>query len=276
MWLCFVVADSCRELQYDETTQDCFVFQAVVRGSVLSGDMSDVLKFMEREISGKELTKASPYSVGFLGVPVMAEDSGDSGRDNLNDASNVNQLTESEQNLSLGRETITIVGGLLVAGFCAAFIGIGLVLWRRRRQWIHGDSRDDEYPHGFDHDKAPHCFTQPQYSSDEDEHEANVPTGITYREEQDMGYSFNHQVMGVHRPHGSSHRSQADRSLSSSIGSAAGFEMGLSGHPHPYNNFHHRLGNDAASDASDADSWAQTDGTIGSLDLQLEPITAEV
>ena len=30
------------------------------------------------------------------------------------------------------------------------------------------------------------------------------------------------------------------------------------------------------TDASEADSWAQTDGTIGSLEIQLEPVTAEV
>jgi hypothetical protein len=42
--------------------------------------------------------------------------------------------------------------------------------------------------------------------------------------------------------------------------------------------FTNRESNGPASlaDDSDADSWAQTDGTIGSLELQLEPITAEV
>jgi hypothetical protein len=35
------------------------------------------------------------------------------------------------------------------------------------------------------------------------------------------------------------------------------------------------IGIEETSD-SDADSWAQTDGTIGSLEQQLEPITAEV
>jgi len=30
------------------------------------------------------------------------------------------------------------------------------------------------------------------------------------------------------------------------------------------------------NESDDVDSWAQTEGTIGSLELQLEPITAEV
>lgn len=44
--------------------------------------------------------------------------------------------------------------------------------------------------------------------------------------------------------------------------------------PRMYNNGG-TIGIEETSD-SDADSWAQTDGTIGSLELQLEPITAEV
>jgi hypothetical protein len=62
--------------------------------------------------------------------------------------------------------------------------------------------------------------------------------------------------------------------------------MGLHGghvNQNKRNNGHHHhssmFPNQATSSMdgdSDADSWAQTDGTIGSLELQLEPITAEV
>ena len=76
---------------------------------------------------------------------------------------------------------------------------------------------------------------------------AEYPNNITF----DLGNSFKDQLMGVH-------------------GRSSQNKMNMN---HPFGMHHGSV--DAASE-SDADSWAQTDGTIGSLELQLEPITAEV
>jgi len=83
--------------------------------------------------------------------------------------------------------------------------------------------------------------SQPTDESKEEPEEPQPTNNITI----DLGTSFKDQLMGVHA--GPPRRSQPMPAFPSSVASE-----------------------------SDADSWAQTDGTIGSLELQLEPITAEV
>lgn len=80
----------------------------------------------------------------------------------------------------------------------------------------------------------------------------------------DLGNSFKDQLMGLHG-------SGRPGNHPSSTAKRGGMLSSLSAH----GLFRHHSGQSLDGD-SDADSWAQTDGTIGSLELQLEPITAEV
>ena len=59
--------------------------------------------------------------------------------------------------------------------------------------------------------------------------------------------------------------------LGNTLKSQMGMDSGGLYSPQSSTDDHDLLNNDV-----DTDSWAQTEGTIGSLELQLEPITAEV
>jgi hypothetical protein len=253
----FLHSDSCRQLEPD-VSQDCFVYEATATGSVLGNtQIPDVMVFIELLLEGQAL--ASNYSAAFLGVPV-ADPGDEAGRDNLGEPSNLNQQEIASNDP--GRKTITIVGGLLVTAFCCAFLGIVFVLFRRRRHYLKTRqemhltlSKSDLQQY----DTEPHISEDGPSSSPEGvqsvdgSDEELFPNNITF----DLGTSFKDQLMGVHGLGGGPRRP-----------------------PHMSGPYGHSVGPygasvDGASD-SDADSWAQTDGTIGSLELQLEPITAEV
>jgi hypothetical protein len=243
----FVRLETCRELKPDDS-QDCFVYEATATGSVLGNtQIPDVMAFIERLLDGQAL--ASPYSATFLGVPVVDPGTQEDNRNNLGEPSNLNQQETGGNDPA--RKTITIVGGLLVTGFCCAFLGIVFVLWRRRRHYLKTRqemhltlSKSDLQQY----DTEPHSGDGPSSSPIPSvDGEELFPNNITF----DLGTSFKDQLMGVHGQ-GGGHRRPPHMS-----GPYGASDYG------------------GASD-SDADSWAQTDGTIGSLELQLEPITAEV
>jgi len=142
-------------------------------------------------------------------------------------------------------QEVTFVGGLLVAALLAAFLALFFVLYRRRQKFLAAQEMemalsksdmDDISPDGSSKDVRPENI-QPEIGSEEDE---DFPTNYRF----DLATSMKNELFNIH-------------------GRAADA-------PKSYG-----IGIEETSD-SDADSWAQTDGTIGSLELQLEPITAEV
>mmetsp|Transcript_36997 Transcript_36997/g.57366 ORF Transcript_36997/g.57366 Transcript_36997/m.57366 type:complete len:383 (+) Transcript_36997:349-1497(+) len=275
--------DHCREYSFDDVTQDCFVYEALVTGSALGvEEIPDVMAYLEATLKGTSLTQNTPFGVYFLGVPVVDPGASDSGRDNLSPPSNLNEA-EKEIPQNDNGQTITIIGGFLLAAFCVAFLGGALVLWRRRRAYMKHNremhlslskSSDplqqyDTEPHVTISDEeaspsgmkslshrsgsphSPHHNQNPPELSSPTPTEENFPNNITF----DLGTSFKDQLMGVHASSGPHRR------------------------PHHHNHMMAGpFGTAPSADGtdSDADSWAQTDGTIGSLELQLEPITAEV
>lgn len=233
------------------------------------------MDYIEALLEGDTLPSNPDYKVGFLGVLVENQVGEDEIKENLDSPASIkeedtNPSPESEKN------TVTIVGGLLVAAFCFAFIGIILVLYRRRKQYMkdvqlmkHGDleHRYDTEPNmgasSEDLEHAPSSNYNHHHRNmvvDEIEempsNEEDFPNNnITF----DLGTSFKDQLMGRHGggpPRG--HPGTLGAMVSGPYGGGTRMAM-----------------NSDASE-SDADSWAQTDGTIGSLELQLEPITAEV
>jgi hypothetical protein len=231
----------CRELSFDTLTEECHVYEAKFTGNALSGtSMPDVELAVEDLLSNsKNLFVDEKYQVQFLGVPQYMDYYDD--RVSLNPPSNL-----KEQGVEEGLtdpKTITVLGGLLVAAFCLASFGIIVVLWRRRRTQTRRERNTHDIP-------------PKQYTIDEtDEEEPRSPY------QYDIGNSFGNQVMGIH----SSQEQQQQRKTQ------------YLAQPNPnqgaYSHFHRPQ--DMMSD-SDNDSWAQTDGTIGSLELQLDPITAEI
>lgn len=228
--------------------------------------MSDVLDYMEQELRGTSLTANSPYEVDFLGVPVEQTDGGESGRDNLGDASNVNAIQSGPEEVEPDKSAFTIVGGLMVGALVCAFLGILVVLWRRRRAWLRQrQALEDDEIH-LDLNKGTHPSDDYDYDyegegDDEDHSPHSEEGGFPNKFAFDMGNSFKDQLMGVH---GTGGRPPVSNISRPAYGSSGGSAYAMT-----------PVGRDAMSD-SDADSWAQTDGTIGSLELQLEPITAEV
>eukprot|EP00934_Nitzschia_sp_Nitz4_P007536 Nitzschia sp. Nitz4//scaffold176_size46146//18695//22866//NITZ4_007191-RA/size46146-processed-gene-0.33-mRNA-1//-1//CDS//3329539012//7526//frame0 len=264
---------SCRSLTVDESTHECFVYEASVTGSVLDGSMDDVMEFMQDQMAGTALTVGSDYSIGFLAVPEQAEDNSDSGRDNLDDPSNTNGLQSGDTSTDGDRRTITIVGGFLIAAFCLAFIGIGWVVQKRRRQWIleerdmHMDLRkphnggtdpvdDIVESHDMEDAHTPRNYRSQisnppaqNFQSPGSDDDGNFVGNIHF----DLGTSFKDQLLGVH---GLQHNGNNNNRSQSRM---SGMMMLPGGGARP-------MSSDGASD-SDADSWAQTDGTIGSLEL---------
>jgi hypothetical protein len=240
---------------------------------------------------------------------------GDGGRDNLNDPTNF-ETEATEAPASNDRTTITIVGGLLVAAFACAFLAILYILWRRRQhyvrsQQVHMSGLDkisvmagDDNMNDFDEDgrrdrgagsirglgelgpyntsntdleeedfdkyddedygdKEHRMMMQPDHRQDhqakddiDDESDNNSARSPSANPMQfDLGNSFKDQLMGVYGGGGSSVSKRSNGGLTGSVLFPAAYSV---------------------DGDSDADSWAQTDGTIGSLELQLEPITAEV
>ena len=199
-----------------------------------------------------------------------------------------------------------------MVAFCIAFLGIGFILWRRRQEWLQqqaGDlqlfesdfnhprqdpdgkavqARDGIHPsHDEDYDDLhrPDQIHRALYGNDEDRVEIDTHGNVRrvadfdYDDSRDddpvdrsngrktmgaafpknkmtfdLGTSFKDQLMGVHAPQ------KGARPSDHMLGGRYGVGRGMS--------------SDGAE--SDADSWAQTDGTIGSLEGHLEPITAEV
>lgn len=217
----------------------------------------------------------SPYQVKFLGVPVTDPSNGDAGRNNLGTPSNINQ-GETPIPPTTSDTNFTVVGGLLVAAFCLAFVGIGMIFYRRRQQWLqdrelaleeyeskragtHPDDDDDEVYGSkelradlYQKDSDGHLQmdmsgqvvrnTSTEESADDDQN-----PNVTF----DLGNTFKDQLMGVYGTYSQN-----------SNPSKHHFQMYGAGR--------------ATSMDSEADSWAQTDGTIGSIEQNLEPITAEV
>jgi hypothetical protein len=100
---------------------------------------------------------------------------------------------------------------------------------------------------------------------DDDDDDLPSPTddGLSETMQFDLGNSFKDQLLGLHgfSGHGQSQQLNHDKFKRGGI---------------LMSNVMFRQSGQSLDGDSDADSWAQTDGTIGSLELQLEPITAEV
>ena len=285
LWL---LLGGCRELQWNADSHDCKLYEAHLKGMYLGAapvdrdgvEFSDVVTRLDQligdklplelsvQVGGGGLLGASNYETKFLGVPAPSNNpnfqgGADQSRDGLNEPVNLN--TAIEANYSQNRKTITVVGGLLVACFSVAFFLVGYILFNRRRSYQknknnYDDDGDDsyngvevvnnlDYDHGNSHDDDVNIYgnsRQEDIHYDEPGEYPNLPLSAEAIQ-MNLGPAMRDQMMGS-PPRTTSHFFSPERGG---------------------DDYHE-------ADDSDRDSWAQPDGTIGSLELQLEPITAEV
>lgn len=212
--------------------------------SLGDGDTSTFLSYIQQNLNN--IGEDEGLQIAYLGAQLdpsilVAEN----GRDELDVSKNVAETPQTAETSG----TLTFVGGLMVAGFVVAFVGLFFVLYRRRQRFLAAQEMeialsksdlDDMAPGDGDPDSSSRDARPEHYEPEIGEEDDDFPTNYRF----DMATSMKNELFNIH-------------------GRATD-------PPKSYG-----IGIEETSD-SDADSWAQTDGTIGSLELQLEPITAEV
>ncbi len=227
----------------------------VVRGEMTAlavgkkADSTFIVTAVAQAMRSGAATAGTSDRVAFLGTTLDQSATGSGGADTIPN-SIVGNPSSSQ---SSSGKSVTILGGFLVAGFCFVLLGVFYFLYQRRRRYV--TARDVELALSksdsmLEKDEA---HTLPQDAMSDDMGDANDTAhsvnGSNGSHAPDLSQSLRNEMMGVHARHTDFMNTSIPRSMDDISDAGSG---------------------------SDADSWAQTDGTIGSLELQLEPITAEV
>jgi hypothetical protein len=186
------------------------------------------------------------------------EDPDAGGRGNI-----VSAIGGNEEPIGDGDSKITAMGGALLSGLVVAAIGVLFIVFRRRKQrrFVDHDLDDSMDKTDIKTDMDMHHAesletlqlevlsdgmgnnSSPRRSQERyDESLSNQ----SYEYKFDLGNSMKNDVMGAY-------------------GGGGPTSMAVVS-PYPM----------SGEDASEVDSWAQTDGTVGSLEDNLEEITAEI
>jgi hypothetical protein len=198
----------------------------------------------------------------------------------------------TQQSSEGGDEDITITGGFLIASFIGVMMGVFFVLFRRHRKnensgrHIYDGAIDDTFreqgENNDDDDFHVTVVNDPNYNSFPVKRQMTCRSCITETENGDgdafeselldnddmehpispkyafdLGQSFKMKVMGTYAP--------------TTIPVVAPYPLLNS---HPANDMDLPVVSSCDSEAED--SWAQTDGTVGSIEERLEEITAEI
>lgn len=278
----FVSDFGCQRLTPNDTMRECcHVVRSKMQFIPTGGYNATMLKqFVKDQLDGAE----TPYSLIFRTASIepffVQNQPNDGGHGNLNEPKRVPGGVQAGQDpqQSPSNRKITVPGGFLIALLVAALAGVFFVLYRRNRKEraSAGDTvgkADDDFcnstmEHGLscegdffvtvsaiENEKANISSFQQRFhqkqqrlNSSFDEMDLDdmpleeyPPTKYAF----DLGESFKNDVMGTYAP--------------TTMQVVA---------PYP-------MMEDTSCD-SEADSWAQTDGTVGSLEDRLEEITAEI
>ena len=200
------------------------------------------------------------YQTQYLGAEV--EIPPESGLDTITPA-----ISQPENpRLQSDNKNMTAMGGFLAGGLIAAVIGMALVLFRkRRRQRYLGDSGAAVSKSMGDEESVQvHVSVMPDEhrppslpASRRDEPDLpvrNYEGGIYQNYKFDLADSFKNEITGKY---GGSSENNSSSNGPSSMPVVPPYPM------------------EESSD-SEVDSWAQTEGTVGSLEERLEEITAEI
>jgi hypothetical protein len=248
-----------------ETTFDCLKARltpgqccSVVRGAMTmypigAYNLDDLKGLLALQLDDNQF---DVFYTHYLGAEV--EYSPESGMDAVAPAIRASEVASLEPK----GKNITVVGGFVAGSLVASFVGVLLILMQRRRRYLHSKDTELALSRSEDGGKMhitvisdvntfedslgpppppPPASTDP-YSPGEDDHYKSYKF--------DLGDSFKNEIAGKY-----------------------GIPSGMVGPtsmavvaPYPM---------EETSD-SEVDSWAQTDGTVGSLEERLEEITAEI
>jgi hypothetical protein len=161
-----------------------------------------------------------------------------------------------------GDSKVTAMGGALLSGLVVAFIGVLFIVFKRRRQRGFDDEDLEANMSNTDMDAAEgHETLQLDVLSDGHMHNDSSPRrnqeryiessspSNAYEYKFDLGNSMKNDVM-------------------STYGNGGPTSMAVTA---PYG-----ISGEQSDNGSEVDSWAQTDGTVGSLEDNLDEITAEI
>lgn len=244
-----LLKDSC-QLLVPKTGQTCSVYKGHMEAYYLGGgDPSELESFIQENLGS--LGTNENYEVAYLGsqLDTGAVDAG-SASGNMTAPAPVNKAERSVQPNNRGKRTVTFVGGLLVAGFLAAFLGLFFVLYRRRQKFLAAqdveialsksdlDTDDASLRNRRDNSRGMRPNGELEIGDEYDDDYGNG--NYTF----DLGSNMKNELFNIHGRAGDA--------------------------PRQYG-----IGIEETSD-SDNDSWAQTDGTITEIETCLEPITAEI
>lgn len=241
---------------------------------------------------------AGDWETAYLGVPMTTDNpnfqgGADQGKDVLNDPTNIKTGIHSQPARS-NRKTITAVGGFLVACFSIAFAMVGYILWQRRRSYqkSKNNTSNDTSMMDFEGEHGTGAEAGLHYDDGMDDQNNNGGRNHSYDSEpyekeepfDDMEDIYQHQEQSQEYPNIPMSADAIQNDLGNALkgqmmgGYSQEQEYQRTQHQHPTRAQDNLFSPERAegSELDDSDSWAQTEGTIGSLELQLEPITAEV
>jgi len=248
--------DSCLNLQ-PGSDQICDVYKGTMTGFALGDvDETDMIQYIQQEMQKDERNASDEYIMSFLGTQIDTTIVSSRGRDKLTPSMNfVDRMITFRGD---EKREVTWIGGLLFTGFALLVLGVIFVLYRRRRRWMMAEEAEVALSKSIDDYESPpskysNVVIQPieidtMSNGESSDSEYISPSANRGGYLFDLGSNMRNDMFGIHNKGGPTRD--------------------------PFG--HNMNGMEELASESDADSWAQTEATIGTLEHQLEPITAEV
>mmetsp|Transcript_21458 Transcript_21458/g.35534 ORF Transcript_21458/g.35534 Transcript_21458/m.35534 type:complete len:375 (+) Transcript_21458:232-1356(+) len=246
--------------------QECISYSGTVSGYVLGpDDPSTMVQFIASSLTNGVVTAGTSLQVAFLGTQI---DPTNGGRDSLTAAINQDEPLADE---SASNDAFTYVGILLTVALACAFVGLVAVVWRmrqrRQQRWreeliMTTDANTTLDSGGGGAYDTTGIITLPQ--SDHEQRD-------TY-DESELPSQYGMENMVI-RPNHPGDLPPAQGSYTFDLGD--NMKLGVLG-KHGGSSSRAKRALVEESEDSDVDSWAQTDATLGSLEVRIGEIRAEI
>jgi hypothetical protein len=255
---CLTAADA-------DLNECCRVVEGAMQFQPSGGyDADEFRDFVANTLKKSSFTSGESFQTTYRGATIdytytPAEDPRDQLESETEDpyVSGVGNAETSEQ--AGDGSKVTAMGGALLSGLVVAFIGVMFIVFRRRRRQSRFDEDLEANMSNTDLDGAEGLETlhldvlsdgnMDKNHSPRRNQERFVESPRPNEYKFDLGNSMKNDVMGAH-------------------GSGGPTSMAVVA---PYG-----MTAEASDNGSEVDSWAQTDGTVGSLEDNLDLITAEI
>jgi hypothetical protein len=240
---------SCYSLE-PKDTEECVSFMGTMTGEIVGWhDTLDTVSLMAQQFNSNAVT-ATTDSIRVLFLGLDLDYGTDSGRDALPPAKN--NVAANSQTANADNHSVTKIGIAMVAGLTFAVMGLVFAIVRKRRaSSLNNKSFQEFEDESKSHPKLDEESTKSHCSRDvdgdilnDDDNLPDSPDEFSREYNFDLGGWMKSELLGIHG------------------------ESTITAHP--------SRGAPEEVESDDNDSWAQTEGTIGSLELRLEPIEAEV